>query len=71
MIKVYRGTHRRAEIRHGFPPFPEDFVIFFYYDGWSDFEWKRGAGGMNCTICKTQRQAERIARYYINKDKEA
>ena len=67
--KLYekKGTHRMAQVRTS-PTIKGEYVVFFYYDNYSDFEWKRGAGGTNCDICKTLEQAKRKANNNVKKD---
>jgi len=43
------------------------YVVHFYYDGYPDYEWKRGSDGIPCDICDTREQAIRKAKYYVNK----
>lgn len=70
-IKTYENGKRRAVIkkRNDIAIIPEkyNFTIFFYYDGFPDYEWKRGSCGVNCDLCETLDQAKRKAKYYINK----
>lgn len=44
------------------------FVVRFYYKGYPDFEWKRGAHGMSCDLCDMFEQAKRKANYYVSKN---
>ena len=43
------------------------YSIFFYYDGFSDKEWKRGAYGMACDNCDTLAKAKAKAKRYVSK----
>lgn len=67
---VIKSEHRTAEIKKGVAHCEGQYVVYFYYDGLCDYEWKRGAHGTNCEICDTLEQAKRKAKYYIDKDKE-
>lgn len=69
-LYVTKGTHRSAIVKKAPSTVTEDYVVYFYYDNEADFEWKRGAHGMNCDLCDTIEQAKRKANYYVNKDKE-
>ena len=44
------------------------FTVFFYYDGFYDYEWKRCSHGIPCDTCKTLASAKAKAKRYINKD---
>ena len=44
-----------------------EYVLTFYYNDERDYEWKRGAGGMCTTICKTLDQAKATARRYLER----
>lgn len=46
----------------------EPYTVSFYYDGFPDFEWKRGSHGIACDLCNTIEQAMRKAKYYLKKE---
>ena len=62
-----QGTNRKAIIRKS--PYVKGIVVDFYYDGFPDYEWKRGSAGIACDICETLEQAKAKAKYYVKKDK--
>lgn len=69
-IAQYKGTHRMARVSEGTYFNKGKYIVSFYYDGYPDYEWKRGSHGIACTICDTLAQAKRISKYYIQKDNE-
>ena len=70
-IKIYENGHRKTVIKKVNPnaiiPSVYKFTIDLYYDGFPDYEWKRGSGGIACDLCKTLEQAKRKAKHYVNK----
>jgi hypothetical protein len=63
-----KAEHRSAIVKKGSYFCEGKYVVDFYYDNASDFEWKRGAHGMSCDICDTFEQAKRKANNYVKKD---
>lgn len=74
-IKIYENGKRKAIItkksEYTIVSEKYSYVVNFYYDGFPDYEWKRGAHGIACDLCETLGQAKRKAKYYISKDNEA
>lgn len=68
MIIKYNSIHRTAIVRESKGITLQPYVVDFYYDGYPDFEWKRGSHGMSCDLCDTLEQAKRKANNYIKKD---
>lgn len=62
----YEKGHRVAIVREGTYMSIGKVVVDFYYDGYPDFEWKKGSHGIACEICDSLEQARRKARYYVN-----
>lgn len=62
----YEKGHRVAIVREGTYMSIGKVVVDFYYDGYPDYEWKKGSHGIACEICDTLEQARRKARYYVN-----
>lgn len=62
----YEKGHRVAIVREGTYMCVGKVVVDFYYDGYPDYEWKKGSHGIACEICDTLEQARRKARYYVN-----
>lgn len=62
------GTHRTAVVKTS--AIDDNYVVWFYYDGYQDDEWKRGSHGIACDNCKTLAQAKSKAKRYIAKDYE-
>lgn len=63
--KLFIKGNRKAEVQ--FSNYVGKFTVHFYYDGFQDFEWKRGSDGVACDLCDTYEQACRKARYYVRK----
>lgn len=63
---VVKNGKRMAQIRK--TNIMKGFVVDFYYDGYPDYEWKRGSHGISCDICDTIEQAKRKANYYVSKE---
>ncbi len=61
--KVLTKDNKTVRIRKYY----NHYSVFFYYDGYPDYEWKRGSNGVSCDICDTLKQALNKARYYLNK----
>lgn len=66
-LYVKKGTHRTAEVKTN-PLGENEYIVYFYYDNARDYEWKKGAAGLPCDICKTMEQAKRKANNYVKKD---
>lgn len=68
--KLYskKGTHRYAYVHEGEYFCKGKYVVEFLYDGFPDFEWKKGAHGMSCDICDTLKSAKGKVRRYIKLD---
>lgn len=64
----YESGLRMAIIRKGSYFTADKWVVDFYWNGYVDFEWKRGANGVACDICDTLESAKRKARYYVSKE---
>lgn len=62
------GTHRLAIVRESKGLVNQPYAVSFYYDGYPDYEWKKGSCGIACDLCDTIEQAIRKAKYYIKKD---
>lgn len=62
----YEKGHRVAIVREGTYMSIGKVVVDFYYDGYPDYEWKKGSHGIACEICDSLEQARRKARYYVN-----
>lgn len=61
------GTIRkRAEISES--SIIPGWSVSFYYDGFPDYEWKRGSNGVACDTGLTKKQAIRKARYYVTRE---
>ena len=71
-IKTYENGKKRAVItkRNDLAMMPKkyNYVVSFYYEGFPDYEWKRGSHGISCDLCETLEQAKRKAKYYISKE---
>ena len=67
-LYVVKNTHRSAMVREGDYFCKGKYVVDFFYDGLSDYDWKKGSHGIACDICDTFEQAKRKANYYVNKD---
>mgnify|MGYP007101837774 CR=1 FL=1 len=63
-ILTYEKNHRKAIISK-----MDDgrYYIIFKYDGYLDYEWKKGSHGVYCDVCDTLQSAKGKARRYINK----
>ena len=67
VLKELKGVHRSVIIKTSATE-KNSVVAWFYYDGFSDTEWKRGCGGVSCEICNSILQAVSKAKRYIEKD---
>lgn len=63
---VIKKGLRRADIMK--TPYGVGYTVYFYYDGYSDYDWKKGSCGCACDTGLTLEQAKRKAKYYVNKD---
>lgn len=63
-----KNIHRKAVVKDGKYFCEGKYVVSFYYDGFPDYEWKKGSHGVACDICDTLEQAKRKADYYVKKD---
>lgn len=70
-LMTYENKHRKAVIEDNddCPLVNEEYpyTVTFYYDGYRDYEWKRGSYGIPCSICKTMKEAQGKARRYVAK----
>lgn len=67
IIKTYDNIHRKAVISIS-DYFKNKYIINFYYDGYQDYEWKKGSNGISCDIVDSLEKAESKAQRYIKKD---
>ena len=65
---VLKNGHRMAVIQDAQGIVDKPYSVSFWYDGYPDFQWKRGSGGVACDLCDTVAQAKRKARYYLKKE---
>lgn len=65
VLKTLEKGHRKAIVKTSAID-PNGYTVWFYFDGWADYEWKRGAGGIAMDNCDTLQQAIGKARRYVN-----
>ena len=63
-----RSRDRHAIVKRGSHFCDGKYVVYFYYGGYADHEWKKGSHGIACDVCDTLEQAKRKANYYVAKD---
>lgn len=66
VICKFEGIYRKAIIKTS--AINDSFTVWFYFNGYQDYEWKRGANGIAMDSCKTLDQAKGKAKRYIEKD---
>jgi len=66
-IKVYENGKRKAIIRESSGIVSEPYAVDFLYDGYPDYEWKKGSHVVAVELCSTLKQARSKARSYINR----